>query len=620
MAKDEKIVRAAIHPGIGIARIGNSEEFFIGPEVLFPPSAPPNFYKDAAGALKRQAARFRVYGYNQAGEVVKELTAKDAEINWTVHVANKKAAWYNFEIALDIPEAIPCTRRNAAFTGERRKELVIDPGPRSIAGANEHGPQYYFDSGEFVGKKVYLGELQTDEQGNLIFLGGRGVSDTAFPNNTVYTFANNDGWYDDTSDGPVYATVKLRGQDEILQADPAWVIVGPPNYAPDVISVQTIYDVMYDAFQDGWIEVIEKPSFTEHIYPILRQFCDSQWVNYGFYVQFGWGGPNDFMRPHYLNKLSTITEQDIYAEVRLQLFNIFRDPKATILDVDAWPQMYGDAITIPATGPRALMSLTETQYGFLKQWAAGNFIPDWKPNTSPPPQQIEKVKLQKRPHTLDKAALYYCLGGPFHPGCEMTWPMRHTSMYYAPFRIRPRGANQPEPDYGDLLTPQVAKSEYGPLFSNGPGDITRWMAVPWQTDTASCRAGYQESYDPYIPTFWPARVPNHVLALEEYERVMNKKLPEEKRLIAFNTRATWYRWLEGGYLSQIAQMISDFGKLGVVERRDGLPDDESFPPVMYVESQVGFEQENVPAQRNTIIGAAEKITRPSRQIRSKMKV
>ena len=41
------------------------------------------------------------------------------------------------------------------------------------------------------------------------------------------------------------------------------------------------------------------------------------------------------------------------------------------------------------------------------------------------------------------------------------------------------------------------------------------MAVPWQTDTASCRSGYYlgygPRYDPYVPTFWPARVPNQVL-------------------------------------------------------------------------------------------------------------
>src|SRR5262245_28551733 len=123
-----RIVRAAIHPGIGIARVGNSDnEFFIGPEVPDADTPPGNFYKDAAGALKRQAARFRLYGIDADGKVVSELTSANATIVWNVHLANKKSAWYNFEVALDIPEAVPCARRNAGFTGDDRARLMIDP-------------------------------------------------------------------------------------------------------------------------------------------------------------------------------------------------------------------------------------------------------------------------------------------------------------------------------------------------------------------------------------------------------------------------------------------------------------------------------------------------------------
>src|SRR5215470_5579584 len=103
---DTAIVRAAIYPAIGLARLGNSEsEYFLAPEVTDPLPEPPGFYRDPIGALKRQSARFRVYGLNAAGEAVAELTADNSEIHWTVHLANKKAAWYQFQIALDIPEA-----------------------------------------------------------------------------------------------------------------------------------------------------------------------------------------------------------------------------------------------------------------------------------------------------------------------------------------------------------------------------------------------------------------------------------------------------------------------------------------------------------------------------------
>ena len=104
---DPTIVRAAIHPGIGIARIGNARDaFYIGPQVPNPAPLPPEHYRDDTGALKREAALFRIYGYNAAGEVVAELTADMADITWHVHVANQKSGWYQFHVALDSEQAL----------------------------------------------------------------------------------------------------------------------------------------------------------------------------------------------------------------------------------------------------------------------------------------------------------------------------------------------------------------------------------------------------------------------------------------------------------------------------------------------------------------------------------
>ena len=56
-------------------------------------------------------------------------------------------------------------------------------------------------------------------------------------------------------------------------------------------------------------------------------------------------------------------------------------------------------------------------------------------------------------------------------------------MYTGPFRIRRRSPNNPEPDYGETLSPEWFQNQNyftTPLgiFWNGPGDITRWMACP----------------------------------------------------------------------------------------------------------------------------------------------
>jgi hypothetical protein len=600
---DSVIVRAAIHPGIGVARVGNSPEgYYIGPEVMDPPPMTPGELRDAQGALKREAARFRIYGYNAAGEVVREITAREADIEWTVELANKKAAWYQFQIALDIPEALdpkmadPTLLRNASVTD--RTSLAIVPGARTICGADQFGTAYQFDSGSFVGTPVYLGELRTDEAGRLLFLGGRGVS--ASPTGTPIfdpadgnSFINANGWYDDASDGPVTAEVTLDGRS--IPVDPAWVVTAPPNYAPEAVGVRTLYDLLQDLYiQAGWMKAPAPVSFRHDVYPILQRLTNLQWVNAGFASQFGRGGPHPFNDPAYARALSWLPPHggfDVHQEVRLQVLHSFRAPDPTDANQLPWPWIYGDAMDVPpGDSPRQNASVSPTQYAVLQAWAAGQFVDDWE-RPYDPPRRIDQVPLPEQPAMLDKAALHFCLADAFHPGCEVTWPVRHITMFSSPFRIVHRPADQPPPDYGPTLTPEVALSPTGPLYAQGPGDLSRWMGLPWQADTGFCRSGYASktySYDPFIPTFWPARVPNQVLTADAYEVVRDTGRPRQERLDAFTRRALWVRFLDAKTTAgQMEQMVDIFGDMGVVEMREGVPDDPDFPPVMGVEALGG---------------------------------
>src|ERR1044072_6950625 len=141
MSDQDVIVRYAIYPGIGIARVGNSpDKYFIGPEAPGQVPQADGSYKDSAGRIKRQAARFRIYGLNEAGEAVREITADEAEITWRVHVANRKAGWYQFQNAMDLGKsAITAASRNKTITGADRQKLIIDPGSRQISGRNTQG-------------------------------------------------------------------------------------------------------------------------------------------------------------------------------------------------------------------------------------------------------------------------------------------------------------------------------------------------------------------------------------------------------------------------------------------------------------------------------------------------
>lgn len=581
--EDRHIVKAAIHPSIGVARVGNSEEaFFIGPEVVDPQPEAPGFYRDETGALKRQAARFRIYGLNAEGKVVAELTTEQAKIEWTVHLANKKAAWYQFQLALDIPEAAsapPSFLRNANVSD--RSQLVIDPGPRHITGVNQHGgKRHVFDTGNCMGVPVYLGELRTDEAGRLIVLGGRGHS-ASFNGSRAITFANNDGWFDDTADGPVTAHVTLNG--EKLKVNPAWVIVAPPNYAPMQKSVRTMWDLIRDtAIQGGMLPKPTRPSFDADIRPLFERMSKLQWVNAGFAAAFGWKSPNDFSDARVLALLASDTPDG--KEMRRTLANHFRVFDRDSWSPTPWPWLYGDAMNVPpAQTPRQHATLTDTQLWFLQQWADGDFIADYDPQCKPP-ATIQDVPIAEQAATLDKASLDHCLADAFHPGCEMTWPMRNASLYMEAYRILHAPADWKEPSYGAELIQDTLSLPNGPLMGQVPGSITRWMALPWQTDTASCRSGYLKTYDPYLPTFWAARVPNQVLTREQYEIIMDEERPLGERLAAFANRAAWIRPLgTKSYTDQINNMIKHFGKMGVVEMREGPQHSEHFPAVMEVE-------------------------------------
>lgn len=587
MADKDKITRYVIYPGIGIARVGNSEsEYFIGPESPGEVPEPEGGFKDSSGRIKRQAARFRIYGLNKAGEAVREITADEAKITWRVHLANRKAGWYEFLNAMDLGEyAKKADYRNKTIQGEDRKKLIIDPGPRSISGPGESGPTYHFDSGEFMGKAVPLGELRTDEKGRLLVLGGYGNS-ASYTGSQATTFANNDGWHDDLSDGPVRATVSIDGNEH--EAEPAMVAVTPPNYGQGLYGVVTMYDVVYDLFcQDKkWkIEPPARPSFWRDIYPIFDRLVANQWVNSGVNFLFGGGSPSDLTSPELLDKLSDPSKD--HKSLRTYYFQWFRDPSEATMEEEPVkiPPFYGDAFgDYPGLGMDGL-SVTRIQYGWLKQWAAGDFDAD--PGDRQASSKLEDYPIDQQPRALDRANLESCLGGPFHPGIEMTWTLRVASMWKEAFRLNilPEEV-APRDDYGMILTPEVALGPGGVVEASGPGTLTWWMGVPWQTDGASCLSGYELGTYLSLPSFWAARVPNQVMSERSYERFIDEGLPLGQRMKHLYYRLDWLRYFGPSYKKRINDNVANWYKLGIISEKQAPGDHEKsgLPARLWVET------------------------------------
>lgn len=470
----DRIAYCAIHPAIGVARVGDSpDEFFLGPEGPYG-SGPPSSYKDAAGRVKRQAVRFRVFGFDAEDQPVRELTAAEAEITWTVHLVNRKGA--------AVPFGDGTGRRNA---GSDESDLIIDPGSRTVTG---RGAAEVLDGGRFLGRDVPLGEVRTDEDGRLLVLGGHGTSGSVPPDAPIEHFADNDGWHDDTSDGPVTASVVVDGQT--FNARPAWAVVAPPDFAPEISNLVTLYDVLEDvAWQKDGRKPLDTVSFQAEILPLLVRAQGYQWVSgvatRGHRRAVDQRGAvdrtGDFLEPDHLALLADPGPRG--RRSRRQVFGLIRTPyqdadpqtAANQASPRFMPQLSGDLGPARPQQAGTWFTVTPLQYERLRRWAAGEFT-DAAPPESP-----------ARPADLDRAALEACVGGPFYPGIEISSRCRDASEYDRPFRLHGR---------------------------QHPGYMTERMAVPWQADFTDCRH-----------LWWPAQRPDDVIVEQDYRAVTSALFP-----------------------------------------------------------------------------------------------
>ena len=567
-----------IHPAIGIARVGNSTEYYLGPETAAGdlttiagglPIKPgtesttitSSDIRDASGALKRQAARFKIYQYElpsgdetyplgpnasqqeiKIGSTVNGQTVMD--IIWTVHLANKKSQFYQADPSAPLMggvtsfeganfDKLPLRNPNYPTDGapaddpQRLKALFIDPGPRTISGQNTPAvsfdkattASYYneqthsvaqignypksFPDDSFTnlsepqGPITTLGELQTDGDGRLIVTGGYGRS-ANFNDIALTGPVDNDGWFDDAGDGPVSAVIVLADGTKLPVQGSAWVAATDPSYAPQIKNVVSLWEDIYDA----WVRNLR----------LIPGLYDN-------------GAFNDNYEPGFYNQLSGVFHgaelQQWIANLNsagtsghdgagsitpstppsTYYFNILRDPN----DPDQF-DTYLSPLGIPymplALGDngQSFLGVTPTQYFFLSQWTKSKFNDS---STALAPGEL-----------LDQNVLLNCLGGRFSPGIDLTWITRQPGLYIqdwetsgtGPFRI-----NQQKLDYSQITPGQAFLTEgYVPVQSTAdgiqPGDVLKLMALPWHTDYNSC-ATHPPYPGPGKTTNYPADPP-----------------------------------------------------------------------------------------------------------------
>jgi len=611
-----RIARLGVYPAIGICRVGGSDRWFLAPEVPGLPARPEGGFKDGDQAIKKQVQRFRVYAFDDQGRVIREVMAAEARIEWRVHVANTKAAWYGFNNPLDngdLAPGLPGRRRNQYFVtvAEREKMLVIDGGETTITGAGTNpdgGDHRYAMGGRFWDQfEVGLGHLRTDDQGRLLVFppDGRSASPTAAP---ITSFADNDGWHDDWCDGPVEARVTFA-DGTAMDADHAWVASVGPNFAPEIPPISTLQDVIASLnVEQGWAPRPAGPiSFRRDVYPTFRRLALMEWVAAAANLSQGWLAVGDFADPAYLARLRDPSVGN--SEFRRSVFQKFRNPHndapdAYITERLKLPLMTGDGINYDGS-PLQWFRFPDLQYEHLRLWADGAFVDDFDDAAADAVADLDDLDLAQQPDALTEAALEPCSGGAFHPGVELTYYLRLKEMYARhrdpaaePFRLALGKRASLVQDIGFLLTPETAfngNPALGtppPIGPQGPGDLTRWMGLPWQCDAFSCQQVVMQTDFP-TAVWWPALLPIDVLPEEYYRNMMRDDLPVDQRLKFFESRVAWSRGVAGigyhanaSYWDGITNMIALWERMGFVVKRPGPTGDPrlaAIPDEVYVE-------------------------------------
>lgn len=465
-----------IFPSIGIARLGNSSEFFVGPEV--PGSLGRDIaaagetevkeFSDSSHRKRKQAARFHLYERaTPTSPFVPASLPVGAKIRWTVNVANIKDAIVR-------PNPPPSTIPAGGLRPNRdpgRANRLIKSGDVQIEGKNTAGK---FLEGTHVVSPVRLGELRTDSQGRLLVLGGDGKSSSSPPSplpvpplSRSDDFYNNVNWHDDVADGTVNAEVVLSN-GTIEKATGAWVVVGPPDFARGSQSIVTLYDVMSQlAIFQGWIATPTATAFASDIFPLLHRARSLRWSHIDMNAPAGTAVPE----PNW----GTISSNDSQlANTSAGNLTLRTQTSSQIKKVESLLRQY---------------KLPTFIKSHLTRWEAGIFNGTW---TGPPP-----ILATPTPESLTRSALDGTAGQGFFPGIEGGRILTDPSIYLTPFDFRI--------DHTKLK----------------PGDVTGLMAQPWQADFLKCANDWWPSQRPDIAPqsgggfkLWarlgtPSRTPNH---------------------------------------------------------------------------------------------------------------
>lgn len=444
-----------VHPSVGIARMGNSPSTYFltaekpmyfthdggktksqafHPEQQIIPNKPDRRIagrigiRDADGNLCKQGAKFRVfcYQYEEVAGMIPGTTARGGlknvwectqdryDITWTVQVANRKSTlgsdWTSARQA-NTPAAVTVNITDAD---------VVKPFTGLPAG------------------RLQLGSCFTDSAGNLTVLGSEGKvqrmpgaaasHDVATPVRLYWA-----GYEDDAADGFVKAQVTPKpimiwpdAAEPMHDAVSAWVIVGLPDYAPDIRPATTLYDIglnhAYDMGKRAGAYIPDVKPLTTY-FQSIRQLLYAQFAVHYTYTPHGTHVPFNipgytpksplfdlFLRP--AKKTDKLRPESIWAAYSTGGgLHVAPAQQLPAPDYAALGRA-GGAGGLHTMPDLEFTTITQLQQLAVANWAAGTLaMGSFAPETS------DAVNV--KPYQLDRAHLESMSGGSFFPGIEV---------------------------------------------------------------------------------------------------------------------------------------------------------------------------------------------------------
>jgi hypothetical protein len=515
------LIKYLIYPAIGVARMGPADEFYYHPEqtVLaqvagaewqpsreaYPPStaAPTDLgkFRNAAGEILRQAARFRIYkvwfkerwhdgtevSLPEKAELV-DLKAAGVTCEWTVKVANKKSFRTTPRPAFN--------RTSPAGRVWNEAQGTVSSSGGFAAGTKK------LEGGETIaGGKYLLAEIFTDDVGRLVVLAGKGRMDGPEP---VLTGSGGElflkDWFDDACDGSVECKLTIGGEQKKVER--AWIVTGSPRFAPAIPPVVSVYDNAQSlANHRGQLRFPSKVSFERDLYQIFETVVRQRPVSKDAVEQHSTLEARSDILSLANNAASARADRDVVASVLQKPANRFRK-RAHPYNDGASEEAFGGTNSYERYKHRRLsdgthlhkmplqigLAYSAYQLRVLCHWVLGDF--SGYTGTLPPPHwkrpAFDSLPAIEQIDALNYAYMGNMLGASTIPGIEVCYRAQMWSTWHKKLGFR--------------VAPEL-----------NPGELTEGLSVPWAADYLSCRAQAPTGPGARDIEWWPAHRPVTVL-------------------------------------------------------------------------------------------------------------